>query len=224
MPIKPDHAARAGPVTLTADGSGAFSGELAAPRAGAWDVVVTPTATEPITRRVTVGPGDGPARPRLRLDGGDSYLELEEDGAPVAGVSGAHRGDGERVELSADETLRIRAGNAGAVRLTINGIGIRRHGRRRRRRRVAHHANRRRDRERDMAADSSFDVVSDFDQQELVNALDQARREIATRYDFKGSKVAFELGKEAITLTADDEYRAGVGEGPARDRRRCGAA
>ena len=61
-----------------------------------------------------------------------------------------------------------------------------------------------------MASDSSFDIVSDFDQQELVNALDQARREIATRYDFKGSKVAFELGKEAITLTADDEYRAGA--------------
>jgi cyclic-di-GMP-binding protein len=61
-----------------------------------------------------------------------------------------------------------------------------------------------------MAGDSSFDVVSDFDQQELVNALDQARREIATRYDFKGSKVAFDLGKDAITLTADDEYRAGA--------------
>jgi cyclic-di-GMP-binding protein len=61
-----------------------------------------------------------------------------------------------------------------------------------------------------MAGDSSFDVVSDFDQQELVNALDQARREIATRYDFKGSTVAFELGKDAITLTADDEYRAGA--------------
>ena len=61
-----------------------------------------------------------------------------------------------------------------------------------------------------MAGESSFDLVSDFDQQELVNALDQARREIATRYDFKGSKVGFELGKDAITLTADDEYRAGA--------------
>ena len=61
-----------------------------------------------------------------------------------------------------------------------------------------------------MAGESSFDVVSDFDQQELVNALDQARREIATRYDFKGSKVAYELGKDAIVLTADDEYRAGA--------------
>lgn len=59
-----------------------------------------------------------------------------------------------------------------------------------------------------MASDSSFDVVSDFDQQELVNALDQARREIATRYDFKGSKTAFELGKDSITLIADDEFRA----------------
>ena len=59
-----------------------------------------------------------------------------------------------------------------------------------------------------MAGESSFDVVSDFDQQELVNALDQARREISTRYDFKGSRVAFELGRDEITLTADDEYRA----------------
>jgi cyclic-di-GMP-binding protein len=61
-----------------------------------------------------------------------------------------------------------------------------------------------------VAGESSFDVVSDFDQQELVNALDQARREIATRYDFKNSKVGFDLGKEGITLTADDEYRAGA--------------
>jgi uncharacterized protein YajQ (UPF0234 family) len=51
--------------------------------------------------------------------------------------------------------------------------------------------------------------VSDFDQQELVNALDQVRREVATRYDFKGSKVALELGKTEITLLADDEFRAG---------------
>jgi len=57
-------------------------------------------------------------------------------------------------------------------------------------------------------ADFSFDVVSDFDQQELVNALDQVRREIATRYDFKGSKSALELGKTDITLVADDDFRA----------------
>jgi uncharacterized protein YajQ (UPF0234 family) len=57
-------------------------------------------------------------------------------------------------------------------------------------------------------ADSSFDVVSDFDQQELVNALDQVRREVATRYDFKDAKVTIELTKTEIVLQADDEYRA----------------
>src|SRR4026207_2512091 len=57
-------------------------------------------------------------------------------------------------------------------------------------------------------ADSSFDVVSDFDQQELVNALDQVRREVATRYDFKGATVSLELGKAASTLHADDDFRA----------------
>jgi cyclic-di-GMP-binding protein len=59
-----------------------------------------------------------------------------------------------------------------------------------------------------MAGESSFDVVSEFDQQELVNALDQVRREIATRFDFKGSRCSLELGKDAITLLADDEFRA----------------
>jgi cyclic-di-GMP-binding protein len=59
-----------------------------------------------------------------------------------------------------------------------------------------------------MAGESSFDVVSDFDQQELVNALDQVRREIGTRFDFKGSRCTLELGKAEITLTADDEFRA----------------
>jgi cyclic-di-GMP-binding protein len=61
-----------------------------------------------------------------------------------------------------------------------------------------------------VAAESSFDVVSDFDQQELVNAIDQVRREIATRFDFKGSKSSLELGKTEITLLSDDEYRAGA--------------
>jgi cyclic-di-GMP-binding protein len=59
-----------------------------------------------------------------------------------------------------------------------------------------------------MAGDVSFDVVSDFDQQELVNALDQARREIGTRYDFKGAKAELELGKTEIILRADTESRA----------------
>ena len=59
-----------------------------------------------------------------------------------------------------------------------------------------------------MAGDVSFDVVSEFDRQELVNALDQARREIATRYDFKGTRAELELGKDEILLRADNEGRA----------------
>jgi hypothetical protein len=59
-----------------------------------------------------------------------------------------------------------------------------------------------------MAGDVSFDVVSEFDQQELVNALDQARREIQTRYDFKGAKAEIELGKDEIVVRADSESRA----------------
>lgn len=58
-------------------------------------------------------------------------------------------------------------------------------------------------------ADSSFDVVSEFDQQELVNALDQVRREVGTRFDFKGARISLELGKDEIILLADDEFRAG---------------
>jgi cyclic-di-GMP-binding protein len=59
-----------------------------------------------------------------------------------------------------------------------------------------------------LAGDVSFDVVSDFDRQELVNALDQARREMATRYDFKGTMAELELGKDEIILRTDSEFRA----------------
>jgi len=59
-----------------------------------------------------------------------------------------------------------------------------------------------------MAGEVSFDVVSDFDRQELVNALDQVRREVATRFDFKNVPVDLELGKTQILLRTSDEFRA----------------
>lgn len=59
-----------------------------------------------------------------------------------------------------------------------------------------------------MAGDVSFDVVSDFDVQELRNALDQVRREVAQRYDFRGVTVDLEQGRDELTLLTDDEYRA----------------
>ena len=61
-----------------------------------------------------------------------------------------------------------------------------------------------------MAGEVSFDVVSDFDLQELRNALDQVRREVAQRYDFRGATVELEQGKDELTLLTDDEYRAGA--------------
>ena len=59
-----------------------------------------------------------------------------------------------------------------------------------------------------MAGESSFDVVSDFDEQELRNALDQVRREVQQRYDFKGVTVELTQGKTELTLLTDDEHRA----------------
>ena len=59
-----------------------------------------------------------------------------------------------------------------------------------------------------MAGDVSFDVVSEFDDQELRNALDQVRREVAQRYDFKGAHVELDQGPAEITLVTDDEFRA----------------
>ena len=59
-----------------------------------------------------------------------------------------------------------------------------------------------------MAGDISFDVVSDFDEQELRNALDQVRREVGQRYDFKGVTVDLTQGRGELVLVTDDEHRA----------------
>ena len=59
-----------------------------------------------------------------------------------------------------------------------------------------------------MAGDVSFDVVSDFDEQELRNALDQVRREVSQRYDFKGVTVDLTQNKTDLLLVTDDDYRA----------------
>jgi len=56
-----------------------------------------------------------------------------------------------------------------------------------------------------MAENFSFDIVSDFDRQELVNALDQVRREISQRYDLKGTDTSVELEEENIFVTTNSE-------------------
>ena len=56
-----------------------------------------------------------------------------------------------------------------------------------------------------MASTYSFDIVSEFDRQELVNAIDQTTREINSRYDLKDTKTTLELSEEQITVnTASD--------------------
>ncbi len=58
-----------------------------------------------------------------------------------------------------------------------------------------------------MASESSFDIVSDFDMQELRNAVDQVKREILTRYDFKGVTAEITLNEEDITIVAPDKMK-----------------
>jgi cyclic-di-GMP-binding protein len=60
-----------------------------------------------------------------------------------------------------------------------------------------------------MAAASSFDITSTIDFQEVDNALNQARKEVAQRYDFKGARADIALSEKdkTLTLTADDEFK-----------------
>ncbi|NWF60625.1 MAG: YajQ family cyclic di-GMP-binding protein [Fischerella sp.] len=57
-----------------------------------------------------------------------------------------------------------------------------------------------------MASTYSFDVVSDFDRQELVNAVDQTAREIKSRYDLKDTQTTVELGEQSIVISTDSEF------------------
>ena len=58
-----------------------------------------------------------------------------------------------------------------------------------------------------MAAENSFDVACKIDMQEVTNALDQARREIETRYDLKGSRNEIALEKTDIVVSAADDMK-----------------
>ena len=55
----------------------------------------------------------------------------------------------------------------------------------------------------------SFDVVSEVDIQEVRNAVDQANREVGTRFDFKGVEASFELKESSVLLSAEQEFQLG---------------
>jgi uncharacterized protein YajQ (UPF0234 family) len=57
-----------------------------------------------------------------------------------------------------------------------------------------------------MAAENTFDVVSQYDEQELANALDQTRREVGQRYDLKDTKTEITQDKKGITILTDSEF------------------
>ena len=61
-----------------------------------------------------------------------------------------------------------------------------------------------------MAKDSSFDVVSQVDMQEMDNAVNQVKKEISQRYDFRGSNASIELGEKEVKVAAEDEYKLGA--------------
>ena len=57
-----------------------------------------------------------------------------------------------------------------------------------------------------MAGDCSFDIVSQFEEQELVNAIDQTRREVQTRFDLKDTKTEIVQNKDNITIVTDSQF------------------
>ncbi|MEO8246072.1 MAG: RodZ domain-containing protein [Chloroflexota bacterium] len=110
------------PLALVADGAGTFTGQLAlAP--GSWIIDVATEDGSAITRTVVVDAPAGLAG-SLAISGGASYIELDEDGRAKTGVSGTIVADGATVATTATRELRIRAGNAGAVVVTLNGVRI----------------------------------------------------------------------------------------------------
>jgi uncharacterized protein YajQ (UPF0234 family) len=59
-----------------------------------------------------------------------------------------------------------------------------------------------------MAQQNTFDIVSNIEHTEVVNSINQALKEVQTRFDFKGSKSNIETeGEEAIILTSEDDYK-----------------
>lgn len=112
------------PLTVSVAGDGTFSATLDL-RPGSWDLLVAPAGSPAgsVTRRVTVQAPSGLVG-TLRVEGGVSYLEIDQDGAAIADIWGRNANPGTVVDLAASSVLRIRAGNAGAVTLEINGVEL----------------------------------------------------------------------------------------------------
>jgi uncharacterized protein YajQ (UPF0234 family) len=69
-----------------------------------------------------------------------------------------------------------------------------------------------------MASTFSFDIVSDFDRQELVNAVDQVVRDVKSRYDLKDTQTTVELGENSITINTDSDMTLEAVHGILREK------
>lgn len=69
-----------------------------------------------------------------------------------------------------------------------------------------------------MASTFSFDIVSDFDRQELVNSIDQVVRDIKSRYDLKDTQTTVELGEDKITISTDSDMTLEAVHGVLREK------
>lgn len=113
------------PLALTAGADGAFSGTIELLPAG-WQLTVRvdeDETVEPVTRSLVVAPAAGLSG-SLTVAGSPSYLEIDQDQQPMSDISGRVADPGTQIELAAQQTLRVRVGNAAAVRLVINGLDL----------------------------------------------------------------------------------------------------
>jgi cytoskeletal protein RodZ len=109
-------------LSLKASAEGAFSGEVTlAP--GSWELSVAVDGAPPIMHQVTVAAAKTMTG-TLSVGRSESYIEVTEDGKPKTGVSGTISSAGESIKLKATGEIRLRAGNAAAVDVTINGVHI----------------------------------------------------------------------------------------------------
>ncbi len=109
-------------VAIAVKDDGSFSHRLALPP-GTWRLSIVPDGGALVSRTVTVQAPKGLSG-QLSIVDGDSYLEVVQDGSQMAGISGGISQPGDTIKLAADGEIRIRAGNAAAVEVTINGVRI----------------------------------------------------------------------------------------------------
>jgi len=121
--VRPPAAGTQMDTSTTSASDGAFAANLTL-AAGTWDLTVAAAgSTSPAARRVIVKPAAGLSG-MLQVAGSPSYIELLQDNVPEATVSGRVVRPPKSVPLKAIGSIMVRAGNAGAVSLTINGIAL----------------------------------------------------------------------------------------------------